>query len=198
MSDQIAASAETKTIDLMPFCDPDPDSRYAFQKPWLDGDQVIATDGRALIVCDPTLYTGKLADDEARRPGWRQIMDPLAKVDTWLPLPTYPECGNAACRGTGEFSKKCQSCHGYGEHRCECGNEHECDRCEGKGETVELCEVCDCNFGNRHIACRLANRLLPLPQTEWGVVTNDPTDVVYFRFAGGMGAVMPMKPREER
>lgn len=187
--------AETKAIDLMPFCDPDPDRRYALQKPWREGEQVVATDGKILISCDPSAYVGELAEAEGRRPQkcW-EILSPASKVTQWNQLPEYPGC--TTCDGAGEFTKRCPHCHGAGEHRCECGHEHDCDFCEEKGETTEQCEACECTFGTRRIARRLANKLLPLPQTEWGVVTDDPQDIVFFRFVGGIGAVMPMMPRD--
>lgn len=183
-------SIETK-IDLMPFCDPDMDSRFALQTPFVQGGVLYATDGKIMATLPAVGESDTVRENNGRLPhGCDNIMLGYSSIaeNEWHEMPG-PNLDCATCDGNGRA--ECPHCYGDGAHECKCGHSHDCGNCtDGK-------VTCDCTvaFGNRKVASWLAEKMRKLPGVSWGVASTDPGDRVFFRFdQGGRGCVMPLDP----
>ncbi len=50
--------------------------------------------------------------------------------DEWIKIPEVKELE--------ELIEECPMCDGEGVHLCDCGNEHDCEECEGRGKADDL------------------------------------------------------------
>jgi hypothetical protein len=186
---------QTQTIDLKPFCDPDPDSRYGLDEPWVVDGWRVATDGKVIVRVPATGEQDSPArDDGKRRPKQiRDILPPLNAAESdWQPWPSISPCAN--CMGVGKDT--CETCNGSGTcDHCRCRNEHDCGDCDGEGLTT--CKVCtqkgglDHRFGVAEIALHYAHLISRLPSVSYLPATSHES-ALRFRFDGGEGAIMPL------
>lgn len=51
----------------------------------------------------------------------------------WITLPSVKEMGASL--------DDCDVCDGRGEHKCECGNTHECPACDGAGKVENMRDI---------------------------------------------------------
>jgi len=181
-------------IDMMPFCDPD-STYYGINRPWRIGDMLFATDTRLAVACAPELYGGEIADakDERRRPKVNEVLEPALSIQKWNDMPFVKEC--RACGSTGRVKVTCSECFGSGTVTCNMEHEHDCDMCDEEGEEISDCKHCPPEFGvgNRKIASWILRRILRLPNVKWAVTTDDCNQIVFVKFDGGYGAMMPIQ-----
>ena len=174
-------------FNILSFCDSE-SSRYSIDRPWRDGTIVCATDGRIAIEVHRKHFpfVGK---PEGRVPRFDDIFAPFDRVRFWRPLPALEEC--EACGSSGLILEACEVCKGSGGCACDCGNEHECEACDGQGETYSGndCKICIPTVFGRKVRRFYMNKIAKLPDPFIGVAGDDPTSVVFFKFTDGRGAV---------
>lgn len=189
---------ETATITtelLMRFCDEGWDK---FATPWFDGGFIYATDGRIGIRLDVSVHNPQYetGSGAVKRPGVATVLAPAGRVNSWQPYPVFQKC--PACGGLGETKRDCHTCRGRGEHECPCCDDlHDCGHCEGSGKLVGDCG-CDEKVGNRLLKGRYAYLIGDLPSPEWGTISENPIDELFFRGPGYLGVVMPLVGPGER
>ena len=163
-------------IDLTRFCFGENYGRYAIASPWVKCGRKYATDGVVLVAADTDEPSTDLSGKKV--PGVEKLLTPVD--GDWQPWPSVARCG--LCEGSGD---KMQICPG-----CECG------MCDGS-ETYTV--FCDCRgeriqeFGVQHISRHYATLVGGLPRVEF-LPTTDSESPLRFRFDGGEGALMGMKP----
>lgn len=184
-------------IDLSPFHDPiELDSRWS--RPWQKDGKILATDGRILVLIE---NDGRQVEwNETRRPNAEDIFRTgFNETNVWHDLPSDfhdPDCDD--CGNTRLITEECDECF-IGTVECNYGHEHDCPDCDGEGEIES---VCDCTYrhpvmlSNRKIARHYVRAIKTLPNVKFGVSSDDPEQIVWFRFDGGKGAVMPIAPKK--
>lgn len=177
-------------------------------KPLVDEGKLVASDGRILIVLDdPGHYSGdvyKVVDGRFEFKGsmthaydWRQLLRPIEGISSWHPVPAV-EGPPKHASPRWEVPLNCEDCDGAGTCRCRCGEiDHPCPECKGRGksvsETAELEEARErIAFGNADIARRYAWLVSTLPEVVWAAASDSSNSMIFFRFEGGCGAVMPL------
>lgn len=142
---------EPMTIEqLQPWCSEDL-TRYSICTPYRDGEWVIATNGKLLIRVpyDESIHGDIRRDGPPTSKTFRgteHANTPTQPEEGWKAIPVKTtSCGD--CGGVGSW-EKCTTCDGEGLETCyECGHEHDCEDCNGKGYTAgpgEIkCEECD-------------------------------------------------------
>lgn len=115
------------------------ESRPLMHNPVLDGDNVIATNGKMLVVC-PKRYFSSLPYEEIteKYPTYKAII-PLHDKKQPLFTTQYDFIYNT---GKGLFHKeiweKCSKCEGYGYLLTESGKRKICQECDGDGNSEYL------------------------------------------------------------
>lgn len=189
-------------IDLTPFFN---EHCSNLRCPWID--QVtfrhIATDGRILIAVESGLALWDPKWDEQQKsfdkPNVGSMLKDFYGVTNWQKwhMPMCKECNN-----TLRIKRKCGLCDGSGWCTCpRCDREHSCGGCYGTGERMDDCRKCnDPVIFGRKVDREHAVAIARLPNVEVGVVNPDPSDVdnlIFFRFNGGIGAVVSMWRRPD-
>jgi hypothetical protein len=171
-------------IDLQPFCSTDVWRPYLL-KPFRYKGYVYATDGLVML---------RVADDESfvttDRVDAERVLAGLQDA-TFLPAPAV-----ALPPAPIDATIKCPDCDGRGkEHKCpDC--DCECEGCDGAGKIKIVSEVSTMICG--HIF-NIANvrKVDALPGLEIAPASANVADLkpMLFRFAGGVGAMMPMRAK---
>lgn len=156
------------TEQIKAFCDPKA-SRYALGLPWLADGRVCATDGSAIVSCDPGVYDGELAAADAKVPDPTEFLKPIDDVSIWQELSFLADCPK--CGRTGRYEEKCPHCG---------------------GKTAVWCMECSIVLGNCRVRGACVRHFGAFPSCQWGVVGNNPTENVFFRFDGGRGVLAPL------
>ena len=208
------------TIDLTVFCGKG-DVRTYLHDPFSIGEYSYATDGHVAI----RIPRRDDVPEIENAPDIGKVFAPLVDL-AFQPLPSItilavslPECRDCDGKGYGE---KCSECHGEGNHGCDCEYcGRECDECDGTGimiadgdlpEDQRLpCETCDgrgTRLDDRDIvfsdelvlAARFIERLLALPGPhEMAIQTHSAFGTPqFFRFNGGIVAIMPRRRSNKR
>jgi len=188
-------------VDLKRFCASETYGEHTFGEPFVVGGWRYATDGRiAVRVPAPgepdaerfiKTIPGVFAWNGSAQRAWPDTGEVLAQGSCW------------DCKGYGLLGRaKCEECGGTGETVCHhCGNETECEECDGDGflGTGEHCATC----GGKGHCVRTAYRMVgefavrgdydalirSLPGVRW--LGNDvANNNVHFVFDGGEGVVM--------
>lgn len=184
-------------IDITAFIDTD----YRIDFAWRDGEQIVATDGRSLIVADvaAVLDNPHISPwpGDRRQPRWQDALTGIGTVTGWQPLPPFPACSR--CDNDGYLLEDCQKCGGHGECHCpHCEASHDCGACDGGGHLLKACGQCDILIDGSRFPRRLMNRLLRLPGVEVAVQRQTrPPHTLFFRFSGGRGGVSGIHQRQE-
>lgn len=173
------------------------EQRHGLCLPWTYSEShYAATDTRILIVFPKAWYSGNV-DAEGRKPRIDDVLKPMSGVTEWHEFPDIDKCQK--CRGKTIIPvSQCKSCSGMGTLECDLGHEHDCYGCNGTGNIYdEECPACwdvmsDVAVGARHLSRGMANRAAALPGVRWGTANDDPTGIVFLKFDGGYGAVMPV------
>ncbi len=188
--------AAAQQIDLQPFCDDDPHGRYNLCEPWVFNGKRIATDGRVLVVVPAPGEPDYDRNERGRLPNVFDVIPPISssRDGDWLPWPPVEPCRD--CQGT--LKVHCESCGGDGQcNLCKCEAEHKCGYCDGTGNV--RCKDCqdvgsfDHRFGLHILARRYAYLVSKLPSVEYLPTLKADESIVRFRFAGGEGAVSPLR-----
>jgi len=171
-------------IDLRQFCAHE-EIRPDLHKPFRYKGHVYATDGRIAVrvADDPNYETGKIAIDKGLKFDEPRTFVKAPRVK----LPPMPKPRTVSCI----------DCDGRGKkHDCPaCGCE--CYTCKGTGSLTERPEV-SARFAGQLFDVEYVRMLYSLPDLEYapsppsmdgGGLLFEP---MYFRFAGGMGVVMPL------
>lgn len=178
------------SINLLEFCDPET-QRFAINKPCREGGFVRATDGRIAIEVSAKMFPA-VGPPEGRFPRFDDVFGSFKDVKSWINLPPIVACDK--CESTGEIKGDCEYCKGSGECSCACGDEHDCGGCNGTGkEYLRDCRDCQPIILGRRIKRGYAEKVAKLPRVVVGAATEDPLDLLYFKFTGGRGAVCPLR-----
>lgn len=187
----------TTEIDLMPFCYPDGDARYAIREPFVRKGVKYATDGRMLVAVpspdEPNSPDQSPTGSRIKYPNCAEIFVGFDTVKSWHEFPSPSSCRE--CNGVGRL--ECPKCHGHGQHKCTCGCEHECEWCDEKDNMA----VCKCNlpFGKYRVATWIANRTRVLPNVRWGIpIDHKQPGIIFLQFDGGYGAMMPLDTEDAK
>lgn len=182
------------------------DIRLHLNQPARADGKLYASDGHILIVTHDDTEVSVLEDSKLPSLA-KNLLAPIDGRDNWIPvdipLPSPISC--FLCGGIGKLSE-CEHCEGDGfvlsndgrkEEQCpKCNgapyladvNGYACWKCNGSGESILAIPV-----GNTHFQRRYLALLQSLP----GPVTLAPapvaSDVAFFRFDGGHGALMPCR-----
>lgn len=179
------------------------DVRIHLMRPARDDGRLYASNGHILIVTEDDAEVSAIEAsplvDAAQR-----LMEQANCRDNWtlldLTLPAVTPC--KACNGTGK-STVCEHCDGTSFANT--AEKQKCPKCDGRGEWPDengsVCWHCDGHgddyqpipFGNTF----LQRKYLALLRSLQGPVTLSTgpvaTDVAFFRFNGGYGALMPCR-----
>lgn len=177
-------------FDLQPYCKDEP-RRYAINRPWRQGEYVYATDGRILVrvqhqLCECGGPDGKVPDCE-------QVINPMAKVRDWEFPPPGVHCEE--CSGIGRRTAICSTCRGTGWYIIAgqmepCFHEDDCEAVQ-----IFACDNCRIEFEAARFAQWYMNLVRRLPNVRVGVIDKkDERAPLYFRFDGGVGVLMGIKP----
>lgn len=169
-------------INLQTFCRGD-DFRPYLRQPFRYKGHVHATDGRLLI---------RVADDCAYASSDKVAVEKALKLDEPRDFVAAPAVELPPKEPIKTIS--CNDCDGRGtEHDCpECMCD--CDTCGGKG-TIEHEPEASATLAGQIFNLEYVRQLYSLPDLE---IAPNPADCkiftpLYFRFAGGVGALMPMR-----
>jgi hypothetical protein len=165
------------TKAMLAFCDPKQE-RYNLSLPFRAGRLVVATDGRGIIACKPSLYRGELADGDAKVPPTSPFLRFPPRIAWESCQPTPPEC--EACDGTGLVPRTCP-------------------RCDQAVPGIP-CDECSVVALGRRLRWRFVARFRGLPDCEWGappIRDRTEPDPVWFRFDGGRGVLASMGRTDE-
>lgn len=186
-------------IDLKPFCD-DWAPGYALSRPWRVGDTIYATDSRVAVAVQPELWDGDLADlsDGKKRPKVDDVLAPCLAIQEWNDMPPIPPC--AKCSSTGIAKATCSECMGLGRVMCNLGHEHDCTDCDDEGLVEYPCPACPMQFvvGNRDITAKILRKMAALPGVKWAAESDDCNEVLFVKFDGGYGAMLPLEQEIKR
>jgi hypothetical protein len=168
-------------IDLQPFCSTD-DTRPYLMKPYSRGEFTYATNNHVLV----RVPRRDDAPEHDKAPNVESVFIKFHKGE-FVPAPPFDvpafettECDE--CAGGTEPAHDCPE--------CEC----ECETCDGTGSIVEKASLTirGSIFDAKYIRLLLALPSLELPTTI------DAIDAMPFKFEGGDGLLMPMRPPHKK
>lgn len=171
------------------------------EQPWSVGEFSFATNGHVLIKVPRMSEIAEMADPIDTSKVW-----PKTEAKEWIDVSGYkaptpaecPKCGGKPsnpecpeCEGEGEveasnkyntYTVECATCDGTGV-------EPVCSRCDGDGvvEVLERVPLGHAGFSKKYLAL-----LSQLPNCQ--ISTIDEVSAASFRFDGGAGVIMPMRP----
>lgn len=176
-------------LDLKPFCGIRETYRPYLKQPFTVGEFTYATDGRIML----------------RLPAMNEFGPPDAKVAVnWNgPLDGIEAASFKKLSVVDgiEHPKlelvKCEECEGRGRNHacpdCEC----ECDDCDGSGEVYTEPKISTV-IGGIPFGLRYALMVAELPNVEISIHGVGERQRLFFRFDGGVGALMPLcKPHDQ-
>lgn len=160
--------------------------------PWNSDGKTYATNGQMAIRVDSEI--------PYENPKWRtvdvdSVLGDWSKVTEWNQFPEAMTC--EVCDDGKPKMEFCDRCSGTGICICSCDNEHDCGFCGGSGEQPRDCN-CVTQVGDRAIRTINLRRITKLPEVRWGVSEPGFDQVVFFKFDGGIGAVMPVNTGKEQ
>lgn len=182
------------------------DVRLWLMRPARDMGRLFASDGRIMIQTDDDSEVSAM-ENSPLVGAFQRLMAQSEERTNYRPvdmaLPEKLLCG--PCRGTGQLqscvrcegtgqvqeddpapSGTCPDCHGGGEWPDVNGDS--CWHCDGSGEGFQAIPVRNTFFQRKYLALLQA---LPGPvELSTGEL---PLTVAFFRFAGGVGALMPCR-----
>lgn len=188
---------------LQKFCAAENDEIHPkMQRPWSAGEFTFATNGHLLIKVPRLQDVPEMVNPIDVTRGW-----PQEEAAEWFDVPACEAPADVVCpkcKGKQPKTGACPECAGDGE--IEFSNMHntytvECATCDGEG-TEPICSNCDgagmveviegipvgCSgFSKKYLAL-----LATLPNCKIGPVGQ--TISAWFRFDGGEGAIMPLRP----
>lgn len=177
-------------IDLQQFCGAD-DFRPYLQKPFRRNGYVYATDGRILLRVD---------DDEqystVEKVNTERVFEKISAA-VFVPAPSVNIPPKAPIS-----ERECRDCDGRGtEHDCpDCGCE--CDTCDGTGRIKDQPEIstslCGHLFNVDYIRLMFTLPDLEIAPSQAQIVDGHSALPMFFRFAGGVGALMPLSRQYEK
>ncbi len=188
-------------IDLQPFCssnEPE-DERMDLRQPLRVGPAALASDGRRMVELFDAedaagglvaLDTSKLSIETIQ-----QVFRAYYQAGDWFDLPVAEDCDG--CENTGAVRETCGSCgSGVVDECCPtCQRALECSACGGNGYIVVSCESCLVTLGGARFNGAWVRQFGSLPNVQCIVHETDfyrtPQKVLYVRFSGGRGALMP-------
>lgn len=183
------------------------DIRVHLTLPARDVGELYASDGHILIVVDDDPDV-RVLENSTLSLSAKKVMAPIDSRDNWIPVDmTLPSpIGCFICAGVGKLTE-CVRCDGVGVIESDNGTEEEqcprcngapswpdpngkpCWKCDGSGEDILAIPVGNTHFQRRYLALLQS---LPGPVSlSTGPVASD---VAFFRFAEGCGALMPCRP----
>lgn len=180
-----AASADAPPLlDLQPFCGTD-ECRFYLMKPFSRSGFTWATGGSIMI----------------RVPCREDVPELEIKIAVERPLAGI---GNAEFYRpqvelpSAQATERCPYCDGRGYLHdcpdCQC----KCTRCDGSGD-LDLERVTSTGIGPHLYALNYIRQVLALPDVELAVMTAEMAGApLFFRFNGGVGALMPLRAKHER
>lgn len=183
------------------------EKRLHLTAPARDGGSLYASNGVVLIVTDDDPDVSALAD--SKLPGLaKPLLAPIAQRENWTPVdqPLPPPANCLVCGGTGKTTV-CATCQGNGFVEDDLGEEESCPSCNGMpewpDENGQPCWHCDGSgehlvtvpFENAFFARRYVALLQSLPGPVLLSTGQTPSDVAFFRFTGGFGALMPCREK---
>lgn len=165
---------------LQRFCCQDAGThRYRLGQPFFHGGWHHATDGRILVSLPADGARDTPEVNGKALPRAAEMLAGTEAVEKWEPLPTPTDC--KVCKGTGKAARIC-----------------ECDQCENQHTATSDCDDCWLVCGPHHIATKYAELVRQLPGVVWGYSDDGRyLDRVFFKFTGGQGVVMPLRPGHE-
>lgn len=183
------------------------DIRVHLNLPARDEGKLYVSNGEILIVIDDDPGVFVLVDSPLPAMA-KKVLFPINRRDNWIsvdmPLPPSIPC--FVCGGIGKLTV-CERCHGEGvvdsddeteEVPCpKClgraewpdANGKACWKCDGSGEGILAIPVANTHFQRRYLSL-----LQDLPGPVTLSVGAIHSDVAFFGFADGYGALMPVRP----
>lgn len=112
--------------------------RKSFLKPQFDKSDnvIVATDAHILLIA-PNKYFDAAYDTNDSFPNWRAVLPSLAPMPI-LTIKTHDILSEYLLIPLVDKFDNCQMCEGDGIHSCECGHEHDCEKCNGTGEGTNV------------------------------------------------------------
>jgi hypothetical protein len=174
----------TRTIDLQPFCGKE-ESRPYVNQPFRIGDFTFATDGRILLRIPaedgdlpPAGAPGGLSGQLVHM--FKDLSEAVFAAPGSATLPPAPPTGECpSCDGRG-FVHDCP--------HCECV----CKGCDGRGD-LDPEKATSTTFAGATFCLAYIRQMLALPSIEIAAETAANGGPMLFRFAGGVGVLMPMR-----
>ena len=192
--------SEENKIDLTAFCG----EMEWLNMPFVQNGRLAATDGRIAVIVptnEPDTLPGKRPFPKIHEMDagydWISHEGPLRQ-----PIKTRDdECDR--CHGNKKEKIGCAECQGYGTcNRCDCGEEHDCGFCGGRGyrDTDETCNECKGSgwgytvqvYGGQKFKGKYISKILEcLPNPAVDLVGTAERGVcMRFIFDGGYGYLM--------
>jgi len=183
------------------------DIRFHLNTPAREDGKLWASDGHILIVTDDDQEISVLSDSPLPTMA-KQFIGAIDSRDNWIPvdMPLPPPVACFICGGIGKTSE-CSHCEGDGfiiiEHADKFDEEQQCPKCNGRPEWPDAngtpCWKCGGSgegiltipVGNTHFQRRYLALLQSLPGPV--MLSTGPvySDIAFFQFNGGYGALMP-------
>jgi hypothetical protein len=198
-------------IDLNRFCMKD--SHFELDAPWNEGPWTFASDAFVLVrVPHRDDIPARSVSLRRQVVGNNRFDEAFARNGIWRPLPEL------------QVTRSCSVCLGMGmAYECpECGGGwDECFLCKGDGQVIalladpvdicfgpEICRACEgCGEDIQDAAFRIGGvlfaavnivKMRTLPGCEISVADDGEYHPEHFRFEGGDGLIMPIKPEYEK
>ena len=163
--------------DIMPFCSNLSPNMFA---PWSKGEYTYATNGH-MIVRVPRLEDVPEREDAPSTDSVFPYKEPTNWIDfADIELPEKEMADCSKCNGDKTYHhEECPDCDG-----------HDCEECDRTGKVAIRQPV---PVGNTHYQIVYLSILKGLPNCKIGP-NADPMNYAVFKFDGGDGLLMPMKP----
>ena len=175
---------------------------------WHEGTLYI-TDGRILIAmdnqpqpegawpCDGVMFNPHRKENEKtwQRPiaikTITQLIEPVGQCSEQMPQVDGPP---GECDRLWQCSGECDQCDGRGWRQCNMGHDHDCDDCDGEGIAIETHPAAKERLTvlGVLVARRYAWIISQLPGVLIG--QTEQADKLAFRFDGGVGVLMGLRP----
>lgn len=167
---ETASETVVHGIELLHFCEPDEDCRYAINKPYVKNGYLAATDAKIMITF-PSTDPDTVFDAGRKAPNPKSVLDQISRVEAVNTWPeTFPKCDVCGLvkRRFPPLPKGCKNCKGLGEVRCNLGHEHDCEDCDGRGSTGGYIghsdeSTCNITIGGRRFDRQYISRINSLP-----------------------------------
>lgn len=166
---------------LQQFCSKD-QTRESITTPFSIGAFTYATDGRIMIRVAQISGVGDAGEILAKTAP--KMFSSWTGVGDWKPLPDPFVVVDPP--------RDCQECDASGWHECDCGHEHPCAKCDGKGKiTSELKD--QVKFGEHTLAGHYVRLASTLPGVQMRESAGGRSEPVGLHFDGGEGLLMPLR-----